>query len=77
MSKFIKIPKYYPNWHRRSFKELEQEQIKEPDLRLRKVIGMFKQGSEFRYLQASVQSHSAGNGVRKDFLVGWLAALYI
>lgn len=24
MSIFIKIPKYYPNWHRRSFKELER-----------------------------------------------------
>lgn len=70
MSIFIKIPKYYPNWHRRSFKELEREQIKELDLRLGKVIEMFKQRSKFRYFQASVQSHSAGNGVRKDFLDG-------
>lgn len=54
-----------------------REQIKELDLKLRKVIGMFKHCPKFRYFQASIQSHSAGNGVRKQLLVRQLAAYYL
>lgn len=51
-----------------------REQIKELDLKLGKVIGMFKYCPKFRYLQAFIQSDSAGNSVRKKPLLGQLAA---
>lgn len=54
-----------------------REQIKELDLKLGKVIGMFKYCPKFRYLQAFIQSDSAGNSVRKKPLLGQLAAYYL
>lgn len=54
-----------------------REQIKELDLKLGKVIGMFKYCPKFRYLQAFIQPDSAGNSVRKKLLLGQLAAYYL
>lgn len=54
-----------------------REQIKELDLKLGKVIGMFKYCPKFRYLQAFIQSDSAGNSVRKKLLLGKLSAYYL
>lgn len=54
-----------------------REQIKELDLKLGKVIWMFKYCPKFRYLQAFIQSDSAGNSVRKKPLLGQLAAYYL
>lgn len=54
-----------------------REQIKELDLKLRKVIGMFKYCPKFRYLQAFIESDSAGNSVRKKLLLRQLSAYYL